>query len=1001
MSGTPPLSHQLPRINKFVGEAFEEHAITRTIFVSSEEDKSKKESRVILLIGPQSARKTSLIDFLCNYFYGAKLDEPTRYHIANEKFDSTTPEKQIITYVFNDTIMDFRPVVIDTPSTSGIHGEENRRILAEWLKDNSNRVKIDAVGVVFSAYSRLTSIEEEGLQKALQLFPPHMGAKQIVFITGSDGSSLPVGLLRRLNLDRADVYKVNTSCIFQRSQDDPLQEHLRGNYWRMSVANFEALFSRLKYGITSSRTPESHEDSTAQSVSLGGLSRSHDDSIAQSVSLGGLSRSSISSRDTPGLKYEQAPSLRSNISIDSSHSVISSQNSVDTSRLKYEQQPPVHTLRSHGISPPTSGNTGESSGSSQSSRDTVIRQFNEKLKESLTKDFPVLPSKIGTTSSVTRRSSISQKSAEAPSRLSSASFGVTTTTRADDTAKVTQPTAKVIEHRPVLVKTTILPREEPKITSKISIDSKENVLKKPSQPTNGKTTADGVKASGPSTVSQNRTREQPTQLSTETVTKYVYEVSTRSHKRSFGELNGGSATEPDRKISSSSKPSRETTIDDPYYPTVVVRPKGTPSTGRHSLYEIRPETTLTSEASNRSPRKIPKETLIDFRNETSSTGALVDREPIPYFSLLRSRSADRIDTISSPGRLEFAVDPNGRRYENVPNLYTADQMNTPTSRVTMPTSRVPPRDSSGRIEEPNQNVNLDDVRLRNRNEFTRERDDGKRGFEPTYAQQNIGAPYHLYDQPPREDFDKNGMMVSGNMTSNQRPLTQIEVNRKSNAQSSVKSYHDSDYGDDWGDETRIVHRVDNARPLPQLVEEVYRSRHYPGTTEPQQHMNENQTPVARPSYIPLPYPSQTPGANITQGGGNGLRYGGAEIRQLDRGGNGMMTLEKSGIEYGGPVAHQVNTGRNGMMGIESTGMEYGGADTRLLYDGRGGMPTTKKVTTTVTSTKRQPFQIRVLRWTPSNCSDSRDCCLNCLFFVVVPLVVIIIVTVIVLVIIFS
>ncbi|KAK6039187.1 hypothetical protein COOONC_23309 [Cooperia oncophora] len=268
MSGTPPLSHQLPRINKFVGEAFEEQALSRTIYTTTH-----KASRVILLIGPQTARKTSLIDFLCNYFYGAKLDEPTRYHIANEKFDSTTPEKQIITYVFNDAKMDFRPIVIDTPSTSGPHGEENRRILAKWLGDN-DRMKIDAIGVVFPAFTRLTSDEEEGLQKALQLVPPHMRQKQIVFMTGSDGSSLPVGMLRRFNLDRADVYKVNTSCIFQRPEEDPLQEHLRGNYWRMSVANLEALFSRLKFEIPFSPSIRSENISPAVSVSLGGSSTS-------------------------------------------------------------------------------------------------------------------------------------------------------------------------------------------------------------------------------------------------------------------------------------------------------------------------------------------------------------------------------------------------------------------------------------------------------------------------------------------------------------------------------------------------------------------------------------------------------------------------------------------------------------------------------------------------------------------------------------------------------
>ncbi|EYB93137.1 hypothetical protein Y032_0186g1096 [Ancylostoma ceylanicum] len=196
MSVTPPLSEQLPRTNKFKGEAFGIPTNTRTIYAGSEDDTIKRESRVILLVGPQTAGKSSLIDFLCNYFYGAELEKTTRYHIANEKFDSTTPEKQIITYVFNDTKMDVRPVVIDTPSTSGAHAEENREIMARWLKENE-KLKIDAIGVVFSAYQRMTASEEEYLQKALAVFPEHLQSKRIVFITGSDGSSPPVGMLRR------------------------------------------------------------------------------------------------------------------------------------------------------------------------------------------------------------------------------------------------------------------------------------------------------------------------------------------------------------------------------------------------------------------------------------------------------------------------------------------------------------------------------------------------------------------------------------------------------------------------------------------------------------------------------------------------------------------------------------------------------------------------------------------------------------------------------------
>ncbi|KAK6033433.1 hypothetical protein OSTOST_00339 [Ostertagia ostertagi] len=1017
MSGTPPLSHQLPRINKFVGEAFEEQAISRTIFVSSEEDTTERESRVILLVGPQSARKTSLIDFFCNYFYGAQLDEPTRYHIANEKFDSTTPEKQIITYVFNDTKMDFRPIVIDTPSTSGPHGEENRRILAEWLKEN-DKLKLDTIGVVFSAYSRLTSEEEEGLQKAiittctnfsslfcitfyslhkiitfsvesgffkaLQLFPSHMRVKQVVFMTGSDGSSLPVGLLRRFNLDRANVYKVNTSCIFQRPEDDPLQEHLRGNYWRMSVANFEALFSRLKYEQPPSHLHRTFEIPQAATVSLGESSRS---SQAATVSLGESSRSSQTATVSQG----------------------------------------------------------GSSKSSQSSRDTVIRNMSGISEDSVMKGPYLLQGKTSDNNNVAQVQSSSQKPSELLDyRMNKTSREETITTHSDHiTESVHRLETRPVEHKatPEFVTQSVESLLRKPIT--VNEHSSRNVSETTSRFSNGTIpAADGISTSGLGTATEDRLHELQPQVENATVTRYVYEVATRSHKKHYVGAGAGDPAPTERKAGSSSRVSRETTIDDPYYP-VVVRPSGASSTGRHSSYEIRPETTMTSGTSNNGSRKTPVETLIDFRSENGPPGTLLNREPIPYFSLRKSRSAGRIDTNTTPGGREFVVDVRRNpeytlkdaRYRQVPPSHTGSEMNagdnvsnhTTMSTGVVPLSKIVARGPSER----SQGFGMENVRMRNSDELLlRERDGERRGSTPSYTQRYVQAigTVPLYDQPPGEDMDRSEFVTAEAMRNqNQRPITHIEVNRKPNAQGSVRSYqhNDSDYGDDWGEETRIVHKVHNqTHPLPQLVEEVYRNRHYPGTAE--KHVSGTPTSITRPSYIPLPYPSQSSDFNNPQGGrtemqfggagtgpqvsgrngmitreNTGMEYGGGEIRSLNVGQNGIMTMERTGMDYGGAETRQLDMGRNGVVTVDRTGMEYGGADARLLNDGRGGMLTTKKVTTTVTNTKRQPFQIRILRWTPSNFSNSRDCCLNCLFFVVVPLVVIVIVVVIVLVVVFS
>ncbi|KAK5981875.1 hypothetical protein GCK32_015819, partial [Trichostrongylus colubriformis] len=231
---------------------------------------------------------------------------------------------------------------------------------------------------------------------------------------------------------------------------------------------------------------------------------------------------------------------------------------------------------------------------------------------------------------------------------------------------------------------------------------------------------------------------------------------------------------------SSTRTSRETTIDDPYYPPAVV-PSGTTSTGRHSLYEFRPETTTASSANNRAQRKRPTETLIDFRSENiPSETKYSRRESIPYFSLPRSRSADPIDAAA---RREVVLDIrknpdytlSAKQYQNVPVSLAGNQMNR-------------------------------------EGDIPKERNEEKRGSGPPYVRYGLGiGAIPLYDQPPDENMDGNEFVNSEHMRPGQHPMVQVQVKRKPNTQGSITShqYNDSDYGDDWGDETRIVHRIDN------------------------------------------------------------------------------------------------------------------------------------------------------------------------------------------------
>ncbi|KAI6210123.1 RNA polymerase II-associated factor 1-like protein [Aphelenchoides besseyi] len=73
----------LSRITQFAGESFGTDNV-RVVYAGQEKDTYNRPSRTIVLVGPIGGGKSSLIDFLCNYFYGVEFDTKHRYKIADE-----------------------------------------------------------------------------------------------------------------------------------------------------------------------------------------------------------------------------------------------------------------------------------------------------------------------------------------------------------------------------------------------------------------------------------------------------------------------------------------------------------------------------------------------------------------------------------------------------------------------------------------------------------------------------------------------------------------------------------------------------------------------------------------------------------------------------------------------------------------------------------------------------------------------------------------------------
>ncbi|CAL2048962.1 unnamed protein product [Caenorhabditis brenneri] len=245
LSDTPLLEDMISPESKFVGEALEQRDV-RTVFVGAKEDSKERENRVILLLGPVSAQKSDLIDFLCNYFYGIDSTDSKRYHIADEKFNVETPQRPVQCYIFNDTIMPVRPVILDMIGCGDEYdGFDTPSLINKWLLNNW-KMRLDIVAIVFSDLHRMSMHEEDELQQVLSDIPEHVRDNAVVFITASDGSRTFEPLLRRFGLSDCPKFTINTACTFQKQMEDRLNDEHRRRYWKMSVNQFNNFMEKVQ-----------------------------------------------------------------------------------------------------------------------------------------------------------------------------------------------------------------------------------------------------------------------------------------------------------------------------------------------------------------------------------------------------------------------------------------------------------------------------------------------------------------------------------------------------------------------------------------------------------------------------------------------------------------------------------------------------------------------------------------------------------------------------------
>nr|XP_053649899.1 uncharacterized protein LOC128700649 isoform X1 [Cherax quadricarinatus] len=210
---------------------------------------SKLKEKVLILFGASGSGKTTLVNFIGNYFHGAKSAEDAIMcaDLGSSKVRSTTT---IITaYTFCNDENETPITVIDTPGlsdSSRTQGDGNIQLLKTFLENvASNDIEIHAIGFVAPAQLvRLSSSEQLIFDYVKSLFGQSVVDHLITLVTAADNTENPpvVEAMKNCNIKSKTIFKFNNSTFGNTTEE---YDEFAKVYWKRGCKSWKKCLKLL------------------------------------------------------------------------------------------------------------------------------------------------------------------------------------------------------------------------------------------------------------------------------------------------------------------------------------------------------------------------------------------------------------------------------------------------------------------------------------------------------------------------------------------------------------------------------------------------------------------------------------------------------------------------------------------------------------------------------------------------------------------------------------
>jgi len=221
---------------------------------------SRKQERVLIMVGATGAGKSTLINAIANYVLGVKWEDPFRFKVitGEGKLSQAHSQTQKITaYTFHKTTLPYSLTIVDTPGFGDTRGIENDKNIARQIKaffSNEGSNGIDHLhGIAFvtqASLPRLTPTQRYIFDAVLSIFGKDIVDNIYLMTTFADANDPPVLEAAKLaKIPFNQSFKFNNSAIF--SRNDP-KEKFNYMFWEMGVHSLQNFFNHFSMAFAKS-----------------------------------------------------------------------------------------------------------------------------------------------------------------------------------------------------------------------------------------------------------------------------------------------------------------------------------------------------------------------------------------------------------------------------------------------------------------------------------------------------------------------------------------------------------------------------------------------------------------------------------------------------------------------------------------------------------------------------------------------------------------------------